>query len=534
MAPLVSDPREDQTLAKILRKRAEERGDQTFLITPQGALSYAALDQVSNRLAHGLARLGIGAGETVLMMLPNCVDFFALWCGLAKLGAVEVPVNTAYRGTILAHVLNDSLAETLIVDTEFLDRLAEIADRLSGLKRLVLYGERAAEGLPPGLAGRYETAAFDELLAQESTPPNVEPRWCDLNAVMYTSGTTGPSKGVMISHAHTYHYALSVVDLLKLTPEDVYYGPLPLFHIAGQWAVLYSTMIAGARAVLPPRFSIESFWSDVAAHGVTATFLLGAMANFLHKQPARADDARTPLEKALVVPLFPEFEDFKRRFRIEVTTTYGSTECNVPIRAGFDVSDYRTSGRLHSELYEGRIVDEYDREVPPGVPGEFVMRAKEPGILMAGYWNRPEATTAAWRNLWLHSGDVLKRDQEGNYTFVDRTKDAIRRRGENISSIEVENEINAHPAVVESAVVPVASEYTEQEVMAIVALKPGESLDPEALIEFLEPRMATFMVPRYLDFIDELPKTPTGKIQKYPLREQGLTPTTWDREGAKR
>ncbi len=290
-------------------------------------------------------------------------------------------------------------------------------------------------------------------------------------------------------------------------------------------------MIAGARAVLPPRFSIERFWDDVADHGVTATFLLGAMANFLHKQPAREDDAQTPLKKALVVPLFPEFEDFKRRFDIEVTTTYGSTECNVPIRAGFEVSDYRTSGKLYTELYEGRIVDTDDQEVPPGVPGEFVMRAKEPGILMAGYWKRPEATAAAWRNLWLHSGDVLKRDAQGNYSFVDRTKDAIRRRGENISSIEVENEINAHPAVVESAVVPVESEFTEQEVMAVVALKPGQSLGPEALIEFLTPRMAYFMVPRYLDFVAELPKTATGKILKYPLREQGLTATTWDREG---
>jgi crotonobetaine/carnitine-CoA ligase len=464
-------------------------------------------------------------------MLPNSTDFFALWCGLAKLGAVEVPVNTAYRGAILAHVLNDSRAATLIVDTEFLERIDEVRGELTHLKRLVLYGQGGGGGPPTGLAERFEHAWFDELLAEETAPPNVEPRWCDLNAVMYTSGTTGPSKGVMISHAHTYHYALSVVDLLKLAPDDVYYGPLPLFHIAGQWAVLYSAMIAGARAVLPPRFSIESFWDDVARHEVTATFLLGAMANFLHKQPAHEDDPRTPLEKALVVPLFPEFEDFKRRFDIEVTTTYGSTECNVPIRAGFDVGDYRTSGKLYAELYEGRIVDADDQEVPPGVPGEFVMRAKEPGIIMAGYWNRPEATAAAWRNLWLHSGDVLKCDEAGNYSFVDRTKDAIRRRGENISSIEVENEINAHPAVVESAVVPVASEYTEQEVMAVVALKPGERLEPEALIEFLKPRMAYFMVPRYLDFVAELPKTPTGKILKYPLRERGLTASTWDREG---
>lgn len=528
------DPKEDQTLPRVLRKRAAQYGDKPFLLTEDGAVSYVQLDETSDRLARGLGALGIGAGETVLVMLPDCVDFFALWCGLAKLGAIEVPVNTAYRGTILAHVIDDSRATTMVVARQYLAVLAEVADRLEALGRLIVReddGVRAGE-MPAALGDRFECRGFDELRAAEGGPRNVDPAYNDINAVMYTSGTTGASKGVLTTHAHTYHYALSVAELLELGPEDVHYAPLPLFHIAGKWAVLYCAMIAGATTAVPARFSIETFWDDVARRGVTTTFLLGAMASFLYKQPERPEDAETPLAKALVVPLFPEFEDFKRRFKVAVTTTYGSTECNVPVRGTFAVSDYRTCGRLHDDLYEARLVDENDEEVPVGEAGELVVRAREPWIVMAGYWGLPDKTAEAWRNLWLHSGDVMRRDEAGNYYFLDRTKDAIRRRGENISSIEVENEINAHPAVLECAVVPVVSEDTEQEVMAAVVVKPGETLTHEALIRFLKPRMAYFMVPRYVDMVTELPKTPTGKIQKFPVRERGLTETTWDRVAA--
>jgi carnitine-CoA ligase len=234
----------------------------------------------------------------------------------------------------------------------------------------------------------------------------------------------------------------------------------------------------------------------------------------------------------LIVPLIPEVEAFKQRFGCLVSTTWGGTEMNCPTRSGFTLANNRTCGRVDERLYEVRIVDQNDNELPAGVAGEAVVRPKIPWIVMAGYWNRPDWTVAAWRNLWLHSGDMLMKDAEGNLYFVDRTKDAIRRRGENISSMEVEQEINAHPDVLECAVIPVASAETEQEVMAVVVPKPGRRIAPEALIAFLEPRMAYFMVPRYLEFATELPKTPTGKIQKFGLRERGLTPATWDRVAA--
>ena len=524
--------RDAQTLHQVLARRTASRGDAPWIAGEERSWTYRDVDSMSNRVANGLAVLGVARGETVLVMLPDCVEFVAAWCGLAKLGAVQVPVNTHLRGSVLSHVVNDSRARTMIVHARFLDRLAGVgAGRVESLIVLGGMPGGAPGGWPAALA-RLERAPFSALLEAPDTPVTHGPAATDLVAVLYTSGTTGPSKGVMISHIQAYEYARSVVELLELVPDDVYYAPLPLFHIAGQWGVAYAACLVGAQAVLARPFSVGAYWPDVRRHRATATFLLGAMANFLFQQPEAEDDADNPLERALVVPLLPEIEAFKRRFGCLVSTTWGATEFNVPTRSSFTLANDRTCGRVAEDRYEVRIVDALDREVPPGVPGEAVVRPREPWLTMIGYWGRPDWTAAAWRNLWLHTGDMLMRDEEGNLYFVDRTKDAIRRRGENISSMEVEQEIVAHPDVVECAVVPVASEHTEQEVMAVVVPRPGAALDPAALIGFLTPRMAYFMVPRYVEVVDALPKTQTGKIRKYTLRERGLTPGTWDREAA--
>ncbi|MFP6729247.1 MAG: AMP-binding protein [Alphaproteobacteria bacterium] len=526
---LAPDAKSEQTLGKVLADRAARLGDKPFIVTDHASHSYAEIDAWSNRLANGLAALGIAPGETVLVMLTNTVEFVALWCGLGKLGAIEVPVNTAYRGDIFAHVINNSGATTMVVEARFLERLAEVAPRLETLERLIVTGESKIESL----GKRFEIAGWDVMEVDNETPIADGPRHLDLKAVMYTAGTTGLSKGVMITHSHAYNYAACGPDLLELGADDIYYAPLPLFHIAGQWAVVYAAMIAGASAVLTDRFSIEAFWDDVRRHGATATFLLGAMANFLYRQEPRGADADNPLKKALIVPLFPEIEDFKRRFDCQVTTTYGSTEVGVPVTASFDLPNARVCGRVKDELFEVRLVDEDDEEVPVGTVGELVVRPREPWLVMAGYWRDPEQTEVAWRNLWLHSGDTMYRDEDGWLYFSDRLADCIRRRGENISSLEVENQLYAHDAVFECAVFGVPSEHTEEDVMATLVLKPGAGLEPADLIAFLKPRMPSFMVPRYVNIIDALSKTPTGKIQKTDLRAQGVTPTTWDREAGK-
>ena len=526
MAPVepLADPLRERDLATVLARRIAHCPDATWIATPDHNYSYAEMGDRSARLAHGLSTLGPAPGETILSMLPDGIEVIDLWCALARTGQVEVPLNNHYLGDILAYMINDSLARDMVIHTDFLDRLPPIADRLDHLTRLIVTGEG---DLPEGL-DRFTILPLADLYA--NTPfTGAGPRYNDIMAVMYTSGTTGPSKGAMMTHAHVYEYAFGVTEMLALRDTDTYFAPIPLFHIAGRFAVVYAACIAGCTAVVQGGFHTDSFWHDIRRHGATASFLLGAMASFLYRQPETPADADTPLDRLLMVPLIPEVEDFKRRFACRVSTTWGGTEMNCPTRSGFDLHDAKTCGRVAEDRYEVRLVDADDEEVPNGTPGEAVVRAKRPWIMSAGYWNHPEWTAKAWRNQWLHTGDMLVRDDAGNFAFVDRVKDAIRRRGENISSMEVEQQILAHPSVLECAVIPVASADTEQEVMAVLVLKPGAAWAPQALIDFLTPRMPAFMIPRYLDRADALPKTQTGKIQKFPLREAGVTETTWDR-----
>ena len=531
------EPTESRDLPTVLANRVDHCPDKPWIITARREYSYLEMDDLSGRLARGMQDAGIANGDTVLIMMPDTVDFILAWCALSKFGGIEVPVNVHNRGNPFAYLINDSLARTMIIDVGFLERLDAVKDDLQLLERIVLYDEndsRAAladSGVAEQLGSRFEILHFADLFAgQAYTGPG--PVYRDLMAVMYTSGTTGPSKGVTTSHAHAFEYAYGIIEMLELEEDDIYCAPLPLFHIAGQFATIYASCIAGASAVISGPFSVERFWQDISNYRVTCTFLLGAMANFVYRQPESPGDADNPLERALVVPLIPEVEDFKRRFGCLVSTTWGGTEMNCPTRSGFELANNKTCGRVAEDRYEVRIVDEYDREVADGVPGEALVRPKVSWIMTNGYWQHPEWTERAWRNLWHHTGDMLMRDGDGNLYFVDRVKDAIRRRGENISSMEVENEINSHPAVLECAVIPVSADETEDEVMAVLVARDGENVDPEELIRYLEPRMAYFMIPRYIEVIDALPKTATGKIQKFALREAGVGEKTWDRDAA--
>ncbi|MDJ0958758.1 MAG: AMP-binding protein [Arenicellales bacterium] len=526
------DSRQKQTVAQVLANRIAKYGEKTWIVCNGQQYSYIDMDRRSNSLAHGLRRQGISKGDTVLLMFNDGVEILVAWVALAKIGAMEVPVNTQLKGNVLAHIINNSCASMILMHDEFVDRIDQVADDLDQLQRVVIANTQQGSETHSALESTFDVLTLEELYQESESALETTPAYNDLVAVMYTSGTTGPSKGVMVTHAHAYEYALGVVELLELREDDVYYNPLPLFHIAGQWAAVYACLIAGATVVVSGKFSLERFWPQVREYHCTCTFLLGAMANWLYRQPQNDDDSDNPMQRMLVVPLLPEIEDFKQRFGVKVSTTWGSTEINVPTRSSFTLANNKTCGWVTEDRYEVRIVDENDQELPPGQAGEAVVRSKEPWILMAGYWNNPEATAKAWRNQWVHTGDMLMKDEKGNLYFIDRTKDAIRRRGENISSMEVENEINAHEDVLECAVVPVASEYSEQEVMAVIVPKPGITIDPVEFIRFLEPRMARFMLPRYIDLVEVLPKTATGKIQKFALRERGLTPTTWDRERA--
>ena len=529
-------PADERTVVHVLRRAVAEFPDKTWFANDAGAYTYRDIDILSNRLARGFHAQAIEPGETVLFMLPDVSEYVATWAACSKGGIIEVPVNTAYRGDILVHIVNDSHARCMVCAAEFLDRLDMVADRFERLETVFVFGGAGASAPDtPNLAQKCDLRPFETLISNDASALDLVPAISDHKAIMYTSGTTGPSKGVMVSQAHAFEYANGAGTGLEVGPDDVYYtAGLPLFHVAGKWGVIYAVAICGASAAFPTRFSTTEFWDDVRKYGATTTFLLGAMANFLQRQPEQPGDADTPLDKVLMCPLLPDLEEFERRFGTRTATAYGSTEVGAPVFMPLDMTprDVQFVGPVRGDKFEIAILDENDDRVPPDTLGEIAVRTKEPWITMLGYWNQPEWTLRMWRNQWLHSGDAGRADEDGNIYFVDRIKDAIRRRGENISSMEVEGIVSQHPAIAECAVYPVASEYSEQEVAVTIVTKPDQSLDMEELIRWLEPRMPYFMVPRYVTVAPELPKTPTGKIQKYPLREAGITPDTWDRETA--
>ena len=518
-------PLPERTFTAVIGRHVARQPDRPAVRDPQRALSYGALYEEALSVAAGSARLEVAAGEPVLLMMDNHLDAIVAWWALALTGRVEVPVNTAYKGSILVHVANNSGAGVIVLDEAYLPVLAEVAAQLPRLAHVVVRGEvgpALRKALPAGL----RVHPWAGLAGPRVRPAELQP-W-DLMGIMYTSGTTGPSKGVRVTQAHAYGYAAPAV-LGRALPEDVSLVTLPLFHIGGQWAGVYNSLIAGGASVVLPRFSATTYWDDVRHYGCTYTLLLGAMANFLVQQPPREDDARHPMRQLLMVPVVPQLEAFQARFGIEtVATAYGLTEGSTALIAPQGRARPGAVGVPRPD-FDVRLVDEHDMPVPRGRVGELLIRPHEPWSVMDGYHDMPEATVSAWRNQWLHTGDAFRIDEDGQYVFVDRMKDAMRRRGENVSSFEVEREIMEHPAVLEAAVVGVPSDATEDDILACVALRPGQSVTADALLDFLEARLPYFMVPRYVDFLPELPKTPTAKIRKQALRERGVTATCHDR-----
>jgi len=502
-----------RTVSNVLEAGARAWGRKYAIDFGDASYTYSDLWSRARRAAAAFAGQGVRRGDPVLVMLDNTIQFVDAWLGLALVGAVQVPVNTEYLGDILRHQIKDSGASLMLIDHRYVERLAQLEIDRGSLDHLLVSGEAAC---PEGV----RCDSWERIYERSSELPvgdiaDVSEQ--DIVAIMYTSGTTGPSKGVRIAHAHAYTYARLAGQTVQLYEHDVYFAPLPLFHIAGQWALVYACLQVGATAIVRRRFSVSDFWAVVKESGATASFLLGAMANFLARQQPKADDLDNPMERMLMVPLVDGIDDFRRRFGVRVCTCYGSTEVNVPIISDYNVTEADVAGRPVAG-FELRIVDDQDREVPVGQVGELVVRSAEPWIMATEYHRNPEASLRLFRNLWLHTGDAFRRDAHGNYYFVDRIKDYIRRRGENISSFEVEREVNQHPAVLESAAVAVKSASTEDDLKVVAVLKPGMSLEPEELRAFLRERIPRFMVPDIVLVLPELPKTPTGKIQKHLLR----------------
>lgn len=515
-------PDEACVLGPALRRQARERGAQVFVRFAEGGeWTYAQAHAQAERCAAGLARLGVRQGDRVFVWLPNCADLLRVWFGLNLLGAAIVPINTAYKGALLAHVAANSEATLAVVHAGLVSRFE--AGATGALNRVVILGGKGT--LPAGIEA-LDVTALDADPAPELSEVRLHP-W-DLQAVVYTSGTTGPSKGVLTPYLHLAQMAVAGREMF--TADDRRLVNLPLFHSGGLLGV-YGMLLVGGSIVLAESFNTATFWQTVRETGATTCTLLGAMVAFLMKAPPSPADRDHGLRIISLVPLPEGAPEFARRFGVTVYTNYNSTETSNTLVSGPNPARAGLCGRPRPGV-EARLVDANDIEVPEGEVGELMLRTDLPWALTPGYSGDAEATARLWRNGWLHTGDLFRRDPNGDYYFVDRGKDAIRRRGENISSHEVEAELLAHPAVREAAVVAAASELGEDEVLAIVAPRPGASIDCAELLEFLRPRMAHFMLPRYIRVVKELPRTPTHKVQKFVLRGEGLAPGTWDREAA--
>ncbi|MQA04189.1 MAG: AMP-binding protein [Streptosporangiales bacterium] len=528
----------DRTTTRILADKAATVGDRPFLHWQGRTYAYRDLDAMTNRYANGFADLGVGRGDHVALLMPNCPEFlWTLW-GLGKLGAVAVPLNTAAKGELLRYFLDQSDSVMLCVDRSLLQRAVDVLGQVPAVRTVLGHGVDAdaltAAGLPDGV----RTHELTELATGPDTPPEpaVPVRAEDPHLILYTSGTTGPSKGAICpqSQGHAVGHQMSSINGYR--PDDVLYTCLPVFHGNALWYTVYAALWAEASVALYPPFSASRFWAQIQQSNATVFNCLGAMANIIWQQPPSPADREHRARICMMVPNSRELSrGFLDRYGITVTSVYAMTEnCAVTVFGPDDPQEKVPSAGRVRDGVAVQIVDDDGVEVPVGAVGEIRIKPAEPGMTMLGYYNMPEATAETHKDGWFHTGDRGWLDGDGYLYFSDRKKEAIRRRGENISAYEVETIICQHPAVHEAAAVPVASELGEDDVMVYLVAADGATITYEEIIAFCADQMPYFMVPRYLDVIDELPKTPSEKIEKYKLKTAAAERLgeLWDREAA--
>lgn len=515
-------PPSDRILSAILTRQAERYGDRILLVAGETRWTYAQTAAVAAASAKTLLDAGIKPGDRVALMCSNRPEFLQVFLGCAWLGAIAVPINTALRGLQLSHILRNSQPSLLVVEAPLLgaiDTIEADVERPSQVWMIGTADETGAKIAPVPLPALTDRAAAGVV------------RPGDTVAILYTSGTTGPAKGVCCPQAQLFWWGIYSARALGIREGDVLFTTLPLFHTNALNA-FYQAVLNGCTYVLEARFSASGFWAAARRHDATVGYLLGAMASMLLAQPETDDDKAHRLRVALGGGVPPQIHaPFFERFGVPLVDGYGSTETNFVFAGTIPADRPGTMGYLADGI-EARIVDVDDAELPVGQAGELVLRAKEPFAFATGYFGMPQKTVEAWRNLWFHSGDRVVRESDGHYRFIDRIKDSIRRRGENVSSWEVEQAIQSHPAVAACAVYPLPSDLGEDEVAAAILLEPGHSLAPVDIIRHCEGRIAYFAIPRYVRIVKEMPLTENGKIKKGVLREAGVTTDVWDREAA--
>jgi crotonobetaine/carnitine-CoA ligase len=525
-------PGQRDTPVAALARAVAAHPHKVFLDFSGDKTTYAEFDALSNRMARALQALGVKAGDTVTSLFDNHIDAVVLWIALNKISAVSVPLNTALKGDFLRHQVADSGAAILVSDAVYVPRLFEVAEQLTGVQRLLVRDPLSEQsGLaPPALV----VEPLDWHRGEDATPLPTLPDPAELNALIYTSGTTGPSKGCMISGNQMCHVARLLLRAAPLGHNDVLWTPLPLYHMNAIATGVVSTLLVGATISIAPRFSVSGFWPAVEASGATVVSILGALGTLLAQAPDNEAMQRCfgQIHTVKGNPFAQEIKDiWCARFgaRQVGSNAYGLTEALItsvpagtPVPAG-------SSGQCAPE-FDVRIFDEHDNELPPGQSGEVVCRPLHPDIMFKGYWQRPGDTQKVMANMWFHTGDIGKFDDDGFFYFVDRKKDYLRRRGENISSFEMESAILLHPDIEQVAVHAVFSSFGEDDLKVTAKRMPEASLTEEALCRWLVDRVPYYAVPRFIEFRPELPTNPQGRVLKYQLRDEGVTPGTWDIE----
>ena len=519
-------PPNERTVPAILRRQKTLFGERPCVSIPGAEWRHGDLAGVAARRAGALRIAGVKRGDRVAIMSQNRSELLETILGCAWMGAVAVPINGACMGPQIEYLLADSEARLLVIESQYVDRTHTIDMSKTKLQRLWIVGvAKGTESFKGGPVEAYPWPSAGEAIEAAPVVP------ADTFAVLYTSGTTGPSKGVLCSHAHYYWWGVNTADVLGHTKDDVLCTTLPLFHINALHTFMQAAIV-GCRARFLDKFSASGFWRAMSAADATVIYLLGAMVPFLLAQPP-SEAERSHKVRIGLGPGVPEAAGaaFLERTGVSMLEGYGATESNFVIAASPDSPRRGVMGWLRPG-FDARVVDEYDNPLPDGQAGELVLRADEPFAFASGYLGKPDKTVEAWRNLWFHTGDRVVRDPDGAFRFIDRIKDAIRRRGENISSWEVEQVLLSHPAVAACAVYPVRSEHAEDEVMAAVVGKAGEVVDPAQIAAFCATRMQKFAIPRFIDIVTELPRTENGKVQKYVLRERGGPAGCWDASAA--
>lgn len=518
----------DRNLGKVLEFQARTNAEAIWLWAGERKMSFGEAERQVNRLAHGLRACGIRPGDLVAMVMEPSIEVVLLAFATAKLGGIFTTINTDYRGDFLASAIEDTRARVLVVDGSLADRLQELSS-LGAVEHIFVHGET-------GLAGRVSAQPLSALFAEDDFPPAEDaPRhWRDTVQIWWSSGTTGKSKGVMFCHSHLLFLADMYVKE-RTQPGAVLYSCTPMYLGVPWVSIIYPSLLAGLVAAIDPRFSVSNFWRRVRHYGATNIHTLGAMHMMLWKQPEQADDLDNDVRFAFMIPtphdLIPKF---KARWGIDqMPQSYGTSETYILIEAPDDGStrDGSAIGRPLPHV-EVRLVDDDDREVPTGEVGEICARPKLPGIMFSGYYNEPQRTLDAFHDLWYHTGDMAIRDENGVYHFADRKKDYVRYKGRSISNFEVEAVIYKHEGVADVAAYGVESVElaSEQELAVCIIPKPGVTIEPVEMASFINANAPYYFVPRFIEFVEDLPRNGHGRTIKGELRERGPGPDAWDRE----